>query len=62
MHTDYKTFRALGFKKFWMRNEGRNHWLPRFVTQAETAWVNTKTKEAMEKWPNDNEPTLDFVQ
>lgn len=42
MHTEYQRFQGLGFKKFWMRNEGRNHWLPKFHTQAETAYVNTR--------------------
>ncbi|XP_005102082.1 uncharacterized protein LOC101863520 [Aplysia californica] len=44
MYSDYNKFKTIGFRKFWMRNEGRNHWLPKMTTQAETAWVNTNYK------------------
>ncbi|XP_055891024.1 uncharacterized protein LOC106074906 [Biomphalaria glabrata] len=42
MSEDYIRFQSLGFRKFWMRNEGRNHWIPKMVTQAEVAYINSK--------------------
>lgn len=44
MHEDYTRFKMSGFEKFWMRSEGRNHWLPKMVTQTETAYINRKYK------------------
>ena len=40
IYSDYMRFKNLGFKKFWMRDEGRDHWLPKMHTQAETAYIN----------------------
>jgi len=46
IHQDYMSFQKLGFQKFWMRNEGRNHWLPKLRTQAETAYININYKKS----------------
>lgn len=44
MHEDYERMKSAGFLKFWMRNEGRDHWLPAMVTQAEVTYINSKFK------------------
>ncbi|CAL1535253.1 unnamed protein product [Lymnaea stagnalis] len=47
MHEDYTRFKKSGFDKFWMRPEGRDHWLPKMVTQAEIAYVNKNYKRSV---------------